>query len=67
MVDSGTLGQGLFPGRVQEFTPEGQYMAQWGNTPEADSRLNRPEGIAVLGTNVYIVSANNGRLERYLA
>jgi DNA-binding beta-propeller fold protein YncE len=67
VVDSGTLERGLFPGRVQEFTPEGQFMTQWGNTPGANSRLNRPEGIAVLGTNVYIVSANNGRLERYLA
>ena len=50
---------------VQEFTPNGALVRQWGGLGSQDGQFNRPHGVAVDGVtgNVYVWDTGNGRVQ----
>jgi len=52
--------------RVQKFTAEGKFLAQWGEFGEAPGQFNVPLGIAVdKEGNVYVSDSHNHRIQKF--
>ncbi len=52
--------------RVQKFSPEGAFLAQYGGPGAAEGLLNEPVGIAVDGQgNVYVTDTWNHRIQKF--
>jgi uncharacterized protein (TIGR03663 family) len=50
--------------RVQVFTPDGQYVAQWGGGGAADGRFDEPVGVAVgADGQTYVADTWNRRIQ----
>jgi PKD repeat protein/sugar lactone lactonase YvrE len=41
------------------------YVRQWGTPGTGDSQFSSPKGIAVQGTNVYVVDSGNNRIQEF--
>ena len=58
------LGRGI--NRVQEFSPSGAYLTQWGTTGGGNSQFRRPTGVAAgPNGNIYVVDSLNDRIQRF--
>jgi DNA-binding beta-propeller fold protein YncE len=54
--------------RVQEFSPAGTYLAQWGSAGSGNGQFNEPRGIIVDGAgNVYVSEFNGNRVQVFTA
>jgi DNA-binding beta-propeller fold protein YncE len=52
--------------RVLSFTPEGQFVRQWGGSGSLDGQLREPVGLAVDGSgHVYIADTWNRRIQQF--
>ena len=52
--------------RVQEFTSDGTFVAQWGSAGSGDGQFNTPFGIVSDSSgNMYIADNGNNRIQRY--
>lgn len=52
--------------RVQEFTSDGTFVAQWGSAGSGNGQFNTPFGIVSDGSgNMYIADNGNNRIQRY--
>jgi uncharacterized protein (TIGR03663 family) len=52
--------------RVLSFTPEGQFIRQWGGSGALDGQLREPVGLAVDGAgNVYVADTWNRRVQKF--
>lgn len=49
--------------RIQAFTPEGDYLRQWGNGGVATGQLWSPAGVAVDDLHVFVVEKDNNRVQ----
>lgn len=53
--------------QVVVFTPDGEFVSQWGKPGSGEGDLDRPNGIAVSedGQTVYVSDSNHGRVTAY--
>jgi len=52
--------------RIQKFTGDGTFIAQWGTFGASNGQFNHPHGIAVDGSgNVYIAETGNNRIQKF--
>ena len=50
--------------RIQELTPTGQYVTQWGSSGTGNAQFYYPYGIAVNASGyVYVADTNNNRIQ----
>jgi DNA-binding beta-propeller fold protein YncE len=51
--------------RIEKFTTNGTFLAQWGTTGAGSNQFNFPARVAVdqTGNFVYVADANNNRIE----
>ena len=54
--------------RVQKFTRDGQYLAQFGTLGDGDGELNMPWGIDIdKRGNIYVADWRNDRIQKFTA
>jgi YD repeat-containing protein len=51
--------------RVEEFSAEGKYLAQFGSKGSGNGQLSEPAGIAIAEGEVYVVDYGNDRVEEF--
>jgi DNA-binding beta-propeller fold protein YncE len=52
--------------RVQRFSTQGQFLAQWGSFGESDGQFNMPWGVSVSGQgDIYITDWRNDRVQKF--
>jgi YD repeat-containing protein len=51
--------------RVEEFSPTGTYMSQFGSKGSGNGQLSEPTGIAIDEGEIYIVDRGNARVEEF--
>lgn len=51
--------------RIQKFSPEGEFICQWGGTGREPGRFVRPQSLVVDGRTLWIVDACNHRIAAY--
>jgi sugar lactone lactonase YvrE/phosphodiesterase/alkaline phosphatase D-like protein len=56
-----------YNGRVEEFSANGEYVAQFGSPGGGPGQLSYPWGVAVLSGTAYVVDSHNSRVERWAA
>lgn len=50
--------------RIQKFTPEGQYLCEWGEHGEGPGQFQRPQGMAIDAQDrLWVADASNGRIQ----
>ena len=49
--------------RIQKFTPDGQFVTQFGEHGTAPGQFQRPSGIVWINSNIYAVDAFNNRIQ----
>jgi streptogramin lyase len=55
-----------FNHRIQKFSSEGVFIAQWGTYGDGDGQFNKPTGIAIDGSdNVFVVDTKNYRVQKF--
>ena len=54
--------------RVQRYTPQGEFLSQWGNAGDGDGEFNMPWGLASdADGNVYVADWRNDRIQKFNA
>jgi tripartite motif-containing protein 71 len=52
--------------RIQELSPQGQFLAKFGSSGSGDGQLNRPTSIAIASNgDLLVTDAGNARVERF--
>ncbi|MGB7347024.1 MAG: NHL repeat-containing protein [Pirellulaceae bacterium] len=51
--------------RIQKFSPEGEFITQWGGTGHGDGKFVRPQSLVVHNKVLYAVDAGNHRIQRF--
>lgn len=50
--------------RIQKFTPEGEFVYQWGEHGEEPGQFQRPQGMAMdVNDHLWLADASNGRIQ----
>jgi RHS repeat-associated protein len=62
-IDSGLVGSGV---RVQKFSAEGTYLAQFGKQGSENGQFKSPQGIATdAAGNVWVADSGNNRIQAF--
>ena len=51
--------------RIQKFSPDGQFMTQWGGTGKEPGKFVRPQSLVVDGDTLVVCDACNHRIQRF--
>jgi hypothetical protein len=51
--------------RVEEFTPTGEYITQFGSGGSGEGQFSRPWGPAVSGGSAYVTDRSNNRVQKW--
>jgi DNA-binding beta-propeller fold protein YncE len=51
--------------RVQEFSPQGEYLIQFGTAGSGAGQLSSPQGIAIVGGAAYVADSGNNRVAKW--
>ena len=51
--------------RVQELSPEGTYVRQFGSKGSGNGQLNEPTGVVISEGEIYVVDCENDRVEEF--
>ena len=54
--------------RIQVFTPDGEYIREWGGYGEKQGRFVWPRGVAIDASGrVYVADSGNARIQKFTA
>jgi DNA-binding beta-propeller fold protein YncE len=53
--------------RIQVFTPDGNFVREWGKYGEGPGEFHRPQGIALAGGRLYVTDVANHRIQVFEA
>ena len=51
--------------RIQKFSPDGEFVTQWGGTGHSSGKFVRPQSLVVDNNILYVVDAGNHRIQRF--
>ena len=51
--------------RVQKFTADGEYVAQWGEKGNGNGQFNMPWGLCAADGHVYVADWRNDRIQKF--